>query len=85
MQIITPLELSYEQLKAMLRMMPPQEVRQKIWRSWKEEKKVIEVLKNDHPAHQITTATIDFIFIHENGVKRVATDRGALAKNVRVS
>jgi hypothetical protein len=42
MQIITPLELSYEQLKAMLRIMPPQEIRQKIWRSWKEEKKALE-------------------------------------------
>ncbi|NLQ17582.1 hypothetical protein HGG82_08060 [Marinomonas sp. M1K-6] len=85
MHIITPLELSYEQLKAMLRIMPPQEVRQKIWRSWKEEKKALEVLKNDNPAHQIATAPIDFIFVHENGVKRVATDRGALAKDVRVS
>ncbi len=85
MQIITPLELSYEQLKAMLRMMPPQEVRQKIWRSWKEEKKTIEVLRNDNPANQITTAPVDFVFIHENGIKRVATDRSALAKDVRVS
>ncbi|WP_157789883.1 hypothetical protein [Marinomonas sp. BSi20584] len=42
MQTITALEQSYEQLKAMLRIMPPQEVRQKIWRSWKEEKKALE-------------------------------------------
>ncbi|MBJ7536985.1 hypothetical protein [Marinomonas transparens] len=44
MQTATPhgLKQSFEQLTVLLRMMPPQEVRQKIWRSWKEEKKTIE-------------------------------------------
>jgi histidinol-phosphate/aromatic aminotransferase/cobyric acid decarboxylase-like protein len=75
MQIITPLELSYEQLKAMLRIMPPQEVRQKIWRSWKEEKKALEVQRNDSATKTIKQSSVDFIFVHDNGIKRVASYR----------
>ena len=75
MQIITPLELSYEQLKAMLRMMPPQEVRQKIWRSWKEEKKALEGQRYDSTTKSIAESSVHFVHIHGGGIKRIALDR----------
>jgi hypothetical protein len=84
MQIIRPLELSFEQLKAMLRMMPPQEVRQKIWRSWKEEKKALEEQRYDSTTRHTSRNSVHFVYVHENGIKRVATYREPLAKDVRV-
>jgi|TARA_R110001599_G_scaffold207428_1_gene404733 hypothetical protein len=85
MQIITPLELSFEQLKALLQKMPPQELRQKIWRSWKEEKKAIEVQHHDSATKIIKQSSVDFIYVHDNGIKRVAVDRQPLVENVRLS
>lgn len=85
MQVITPLELSFEQLKEFLSHMPPQEIRQKIWRSWKEEKKAIEVQRYDSTAKSIKPSSVDFVFVHDNGIKRVAVDRQPLVENVRLS
>jgi hypothetical protein len=42
MQIITPLELSYEQLKAFIRKRPPRPIREAINKSWVSEKKAKE-------------------------------------------
>jgi hypothetical protein len=55
--------------------MPPQEIRQKIWCSWKEEKKAIEVQRNDSSAKIVKPCSVNFIYVHDNGIKRVAVDR----------
>jgi len=82
---MTSLELSFEQLKAFFLTMPTKKVRQQIWTSWKAEKHAIEVMRNDSTATKNTAHSVNFVFVHNNGIKRVATDRRALAENVRVS
>lgn len=85
MQVTTSLELSFEQLKAMLQKMPPQGIRQKIWHSWKEEKKAIEVQQHDSTTTETQPSSVNFIFVHDSGIKRVATDRQPLVEDVRLS
>jgi hypothetical protein len=55
--------------------MPPQEVRQKIWRSWKEEKKALEEQRHDSTTKNIAESSVHFVHVHGGGIKRIALDR----------
>jgi hypothetical protein len=76
MQIITPLEQSYQQLTAWIMHRPPVSIRAHINESWKSEKAATEEKRNDRTTNTTNSANpIHSVYVHANRAERFALDR----------